>query len=105
MGIIAPPVNSLSIKKYGARVPRAVNTLFKPSASNDVQVQLEVTCTAATATKIDIMVDGVKITGLVIPAAVATQTEVPFCFMVPAGKEWKVEANAGIKEMFSNYLE
>lgn len=108
MGIIAPPAapgNKLAINKYGARIARAVNTLFKPSAAFDTQVQLEVTCKASTATKIDIIVDGVKITGLVVPVGVTTVTEVPFCFIVPAGKEWKVETNAGIQEMFSNYLE
>lgn len=88
---------------YAARVPRATNQLFLASATSDVQVQLEVTITAATAGKVDIMVGGVKITGTVVPAAVATQSELVYSFIVNAGEEWKVEANAGIKEMFSNY--
>jgi len=94
----------LSPGVYSARTLRVPGEKFLASATKHTFVTLEVTAKASTATVIGIRVGGVRIAFNEIPAAQAFASEVPFGFVVPAGLEWEIEANAGIKEAASNYL-
>lgn len=97
MGIIAPQKRAGAV---GVRVACPQGEAQTPSTSHDTEVCVEVTAKAATTTKIRILCQGQVIANNEIPAAVATQTEVPFSFVCPAGASFILETNAGIKEAF-----
>jgi hypothetical protein len=83
---------------------RAQSTEFEPSATEPVQVILTVSCQTATETTIQVAVGGTVIAEDVNSKAATGTTKVVLTFIVPAGKKWKVTANAGITLIKSSYL-
>jgi hypothetical protein len=69
-----------------------------------VQVILTVSCQTATETTIQVSVGATVIAEDVNSKAATGTTKAVITFIVPAGKKWKVPANAGITVMKSSYL-
>jgi hypothetical protein len=107
MTIIGPPAvvpKAVHITNYSERNATAIGAKLKPTegANGDVQIQLEVTTVGEKATKIEIIVNGIRIANNEIPVTYKEPQEVPFCFIVPQGTEWEIKTNAGVKEAFHN---
>lgn len=88
---------------YGARGGIPLGALQAASEHTRLLL-LEVTTVGAKEAKIEIEVGGVRVTNNLIPATVAESREVPFAIIIPAGEQWKINGNAGIKEAFGNLL-
>jgi hypothetical protein len=69
-----------------------------------VQVILTVSCQSATETTVQVAVGGTTVAENVTSKAATGTTKVVLTFIVPAGKKWKVAANAGIALIRSTYL-
>jgi hypothetical protein len=90
---------------WGARTERTKGTAVEPSATEPVQVALEVNCKTLTETTIEVKVGATVLPKATCGSGTATVTpRVNMSFIVPAAKTFEVVTATNIETVFSSYL-